>query len=149
MSDNINDSIGIQIPLPLFNPMREMSAVEYFNTKERLYKWIIENCGETLCKDCIRTDCPFDRQQPPLFTLEARNPKEAIAIVQKWAKEHPEKKHKTYSEDFLEKFPKAWRRDGIPYICRNEVYKGKNCPLGMRARFSSDCTNCWNEEMEN
>lgn len=118
----------------------EMTAKEFLQTMKRMcYEY--GGCGV----------CPMEKAVGPKTTCATwriHHPDEAIAIVKKWAQEHPKKKCKTYSMDFFEKFPKAWRRNGVPAICRNEVYKGKSCPLGMQARFDPDCAACWNEEME-
>lgn len=78
---------------------------------------------------------------------------EAVAIVKKWAREHPEKRHKTYAEDFFEKFPNAEPKyyDGrgkeqmIPIPCRQHCYGvvGQKCN-----GIGCSCSACWNEEME-
>lgn len=71
------------------------------------------------------------------------NCEKAVPIVEQWAKEHPEKKRKTYAEDFKEKFNKACEVHGHPVGCREGIYHGNGCPH----KFVS-CEVCWNEEME-
>ena len=72
-----------------------------------------------------------------------------IAQVEQWAKEHPEKKRKTYAEDFKQKFPNAcFTLDGHPEACRNAIYKGDDCWRGGQWAEDVDCTACWNEQME-
>lgn len=72
----------------------------------------------------------------------------AISIVEQWAKEHPEKKRKTYKEDFLEKFPEVQMRFdeeqtmSRPVGCRMNIY-GIEGPCTGR-----NCFSCWNEVIE-
>lgn len=58
-----------------------------------------------------------------------------------------EKKHKTYIEDFFEKFPKCVRgyEDGMPPTCRDLIYRtcNKEC-----SNEPNCCVACWNAEME-
>ena len=62
-----------------------------------------------------------------------------ISMVQKWSDEHP---LKTYADVFFEKFPNADRgADQIPFICRRSIYGGE-CDKGKQ------CSDCWNEPME-
>lgn len=73
---------------------------------------------------------------------------EAVTIVEQWAKEHPEKKRKTYLEDFMQKFPKVkvFVDGKIAWFCRMEIYDGiTGCCKG---RGRGECITCWNEEME-
>ncbi len=65
--------------------MTEMTALEYFKEKASM----TNNC-EIACPDCMlsiwnngtRGSCRY---------FEYRHPEQAIAIVQKWAQEHPRK----------------------------------------------------------
>ena len=50
-------------------------------------------------------------------------------------------KLKTYKDDFLEKFPNAKNECGIPIACKRTVYGGEAC-------YVSQCSECWNEIME-
>ena len=60
-------------------------------------------------------------------------------IVDKWVKEHPVK---TYSMDFLEKFPNALKTEsGRPDNCRNLIY-------GDKPGCNYECEECWNQEMK-
>ena len=70
-------------------------------------------------------------------TAEKENVEEAVAIVEKWAKEHPVK---TYKDVLLEKFPKAkiWN-EMLLLICREDIYRVE-CPE------HNNCEKCWNEE---
>ena len=53
----------------------------------------------------------------------------------------PEKKRKTYAEDFFEKFPNADRTSGSPSVCRDSVYGiAKDCAGRL-------CGDCWQTAM--
>lgn len=69
--------------------------------------------------------------------------KEMETVLVEWAKEHLEKKRKTYAEDFKEKFKKAYETNGHPAGCREAIYYGNGCPH----KYVS-CEVCWNEEIE-
>lgn len=64
--------------------------------------------------------------------------------------EAPEKKRKTYAEDFFSKYPDAPHstKNGMvtdrPAACRMVIYGGG--PLCITTKC--DCAACWNEEME-
>lgn len=87
------------------------------------------------------------------FFEENDDADKATAWVKEWAREHPEKRHKTYAEDFFEKFPNAEPKyyDGrgkeqmIPIPCRQHCYGvvGQKCN-----GIGCSCSACWNAEME-
>ncbi len=67
-----------------------MSAVEYLKERNRMESWSAENCNQASldCDDeCCK--CPYGRV--PNCKDEANRPLEAIAIVEAWAKEYPER----------------------------------------------------------
>lgn len=66
-----------------------------------------------------------------------KHPAEAVTLVEKWSKEHPEK---TILEDFLEKYPKAKMcNDGKePRLCLKSLYGLDSCPV-------DNCLECWNQ----
>ena len=113
----------------------EMTAREFIRAYYRM-------CEDVYLHDC--TDCPLrtaaDSHKVTCEGLMRSYPDEAADLVEQWAKEHPEKKRKTYAEDFKEKYPKA----NIAGICRGNLYGHKEscCPR------HGDCVACWNEEME-
>lgn len=73
-------------------------------------------------------------------TYAAAFPAAVIAIVEKWAAEHPEPHKKTYAEDYFEKFPNAQRdEDGTPKSCRRYAYNNNECFMNCKA--------CWDEPM--
>ena len=72
-----------------------------------------------------------------------RDPEKSEAIVEQWAKEHPEK---TYKSVFLEKFPDAKiEKNGVPYPCIIYLFGEKVRP---RACGNCSCTYCWDREVE-
>ena len=110
----------------------EMTAREFLTA----YKRMCASYPETDCtgcplhteyKDCMDAPCEWDIDK-------------ILPAVEQWAAEHLEKKHKTYAEDFIEKFPKST----ISGECRGHLYGHKTtcCPQ------HGDCVACWNEEME-
>lgn len=97
------------------------------------YKCI--NCPIEYTKFCERLIYSYvaDDFEPEIFQ------EEIIDKIQKWSDEHPQK---TYADDFFEKFPNADRgADQIPFICRRSIYGGE-CDKGKQ------CSDCWNEPME-
>lgn len=75
-------------------------------------------------------------------------PEEAVAIVERWAEEHP---RKTRQSEFLKMFPRAKKAlDGALKFCPQEVDSSFMCPLILRNGTS--CEHCreeyWLEELE-
>lgn len=118
---------------------KEMTAVGYIKEQARMcntYK-TCEGCpiskandGDDGCKRWIRN-----------------HPEEAVAIVQQWSEEHPEK---TMLRDFLEKYPKAPKGpEGLPCTCPWTVGYGnkKGCPMHSD-NTTLTCEECWNRIME-
>lgn len=63
-------------------------------------------------------------------------PNKAVAIVEEWSKEHPQK---TIKDDFLEKYPNAVMREmmDVPLSCAKWIY-GEN-----HIKCENDCEVCW------
>ncbi len=124
--------------------MAEMTALEYLRKKAKATK----KC-KTRCVDCLLFDSN-NGYECDCASLEYEHPEEAIAIVQKWAQEHP---RKTFLTDFLEKYPNAPLEDnGIPGFCIGRL---GNLPCGCAEKcilpsgyITSDCAPCWNQRME-
>lgn len=112
---------------------QEMSAREFGEKWRRLCKFF----SQSPCSMC------------PLYAFGdtcSLPTTQSIAIIEKWAQEHPEKRRKTYAEDFKQKYPKGLTINGIPSYCRETLYK-----VGGRQlcdEKSGQCEACWNEEME-
>ena len=117
-----------------------MDAVKYFKEKKRM----LEALGGCKGENC--NNCPFSsfKNGSDLACLDFQKCylEEAVAIVEKWSQEHPQK---TMLHDFLEKHPKAnLNNDGIP--------KGV-CPYSLgyeeeQAWCDGRCAKCWNRPLE-
>lgn len=90
-----------------FKEEKEMTALEYFKYKARMVKTNHERirCG-IVCSDCLLSGCN-NGHNIMCSDFEALYPKEAIAIMKKYAEENP---GKTRMQDFLEKYPNAARK---------------------------------------
>lgn len=123
-------------------------TANYFAEKARLTKKHKLNGGTYICKlNCA--ECPLNSlnngttNNMACSDFETCYPEKAIAIVQKWSDEHPQK---TFLTEFLKHYPNAQLRiDGIP--------KGV-CPyaLGLINRDDCqkkdhNCVECWNQLM--
>lgn len=78
------DTINREFLVLLKQSRKEMSAREYLKARERLcYEQLSNNscCSGCLMLQCKGCDCE---------TIESNRPDDAVAIVKKWAKEHPE-----------------------------------------------------------
>lgn len=120
-----------------------MDAVNFIVTRDRMCKSFNNRCrgceianrmdGNESCNDYIK-----------------RCPAEAVAIVEKWSKEHP---RKTRQSEFLKLFPRGkLASDGMPKFCPQEVDSGFMCPMVVKRSFSLHCEDCrreyWLEEVD-
>ena len=114
---------------------KEMTAVEYFKAKARL---------TANCKICAGCPLNFSKNGREVFCreFEMEYPEEAVAIIQKWAEEHPVK---TRMSDFFEKHPNATKReDGRPLVCAFHIgYEARE-----RCEPNENCLVCWNKPLE-
>ena len=110
---------------------------------ETLYQMAIRMC--LTFRECVQ--CPLGYLKDTclievISTCNVEDAEEQLAILRKWAKEHPNHPNKTYKEVFLEKFPNARviSKSGLPNVCRKAVFDGF-------AGFDDcvDCVKCWNE----
>mgnify|MGYP007005148433 CR=1 FL=1 len=117
-------------------------TMNYFIEKSRM----IKQQKDGVCKlDC--SDCPLSISNNgtgiSCLYFETGYPEEAIAIMQKWSDEHPQK---TYLSEFLKYYPNAPLGDGgTPTgICPYE--------LGLMGvddcRKDGNCVKCWNQPIE-
>lgn len=109
-----------------------MDAVKYLREFARM-------CAEySICKGC-----PIGDRECRI--MEAQEPEEIVTIVEKWAKEHPER---TRQSVFLERYPNAKTgEDGSIGICP-AVIEGKNCnELSDGTSCCKECrSNYWGQE---
>ena len=115
-----------------------MDAVKFILEKERMCKEMDSCLG---CK-------LYSRNNGLELTCDGmlkEYPTEAVAIVEKWSKEHPQK---TLKDDFLEKYPNASinKEYGFPLsICPSELgYKNK---CTNAEKYISGCAACWNRPL--
>lgn len=118
-------------------------TTNYFTEKLRMTKRTKNGLCKIKCSNCpLCSNNNGEGLSCPTF--EMHYPEKAIAIVQKWSDEHPQK---TYLTEFLKNYPNAQLRiDGIP--------KGV-CPyaLGLINRDDCqkkdhNCVECWNQPVE-
>lgn len=111
----------------------------YFAEKRRMTM----TAKHGICKlDC--SDCPLSISNNgtgiSCSHFETGYPKEAIAIMQKWSDEHPQK---TYLSEFLKNYPNALLNDaGLPKdVC---LYN-----LGLTdCKKDCNCVDCWNQPVK-
>lgn len=120
----------------------------YFAEKRRLTKKHKLNGGAYICKlNCA--ECPLNSlnngttDNMACSDFETLYPEKAIAIVQKWSDEHPQR---TYLTEFIKHYPNALLNDtGLPKgVC---LYN-----LGLMSltdcKKNRDCVKCWNQPIE-
>lgn len=104
----------------------------------------IYEMSKRMCNGINCENCPLHKAANTICLIglikdyEIENVAEQLAVLRKWAEEHP---LKTYKDVFLEKFPKATILDGnTTLICKNNVFGASHDCLRM-----SSCEKCWNE----
>lgn len=119
-----------------------MDAVNFIVTRDRMCKSFNNRCrgceianrmdGNESCNDYIK-----------------RCPAEAVAIVEKWGKEHPKK---TRQNEFLKLFPRVEKAaDGMVAFCPEDMDSKFVCPI-KNGGYRDQCIGCrekyWLEEVE-
>ena len=120
----------------------EMSAMEYFKTKNRM-----TNKCNMLCRECPLA-CYNNGTKSECDELEKESAEKAIEIVYNWGKEHPVK---TMLQDFFEKFPNAPKDNiGTPQCCpKNCGYTEEDyCDDLYCGDFFGYCLMCWSRLIE-
>lgn len=117
---------------------REMTAIEFLKCKGRI-------CKTYRCNDCpIWKSRPNNSEGCGIFLI--KYPDKAVAIVQKWSEEHPQK---TFLSDFLEKYPNAPINErGFPdNFCPCDLgYTDEECI--SPSLFNDRCKECWSRPLE-
>ena len=110
-----------------------MDAVEYLKTLNRMC-----HC------ECLK--CEFRKVRSGFETCpvwQRTHPEEAVAIAEKWAKEHPSK---TRQSEFLKLFPGAEpTKDGVLAICPKTFSPEYKDEMGLCKRHYAECDNCCRE----
>lgn len=135
----------------------------YFAEKRRMTKRHKLNGGGYICElNC--TECPLSSfnngttDNTACSDFETLYPEKAIAIMQKWSDEHPQK---TYLSEFLKNYPKAQLRTVLLYSQLEAVKAGIISPeipkcicpyhLGLMSsddcRKDHNCVKCWNQPL--
>lgn len=119
-----------------------MDAVNFIVTRDRMCRTFNMRCrgceianrmdGNESCNDYIK-----------------RCPAEAVAIVEKWSKEHP---LKTRQNEFLKLFPRvSMTADDVIAFCPESMDSAFVCPIKERDSYDSKCGECrkkyWLEEV--
>lgn len=112
----------------------------YFLEKQRMIKK-----HKYICEfECA--DCPLHWSKNGMSIsctkLEKNYPDKAIAIIQKWSDEHPQK---TYLSELLKFFPNSsLDENGIPTFCPHHLgfMSVDNC------RTDGNCSKCWKQPVE-
>lgn len=122
-----------------------MNAVEFLRKRGRMCKTFGLCSGKdsgTMCELYAKSS------EKGLSCADYANayPEEAVAIVERWAKEHPKK---TRQSEFLKLFPNANIDSGTLKCCPLDIDTDFQCPLGDEESTCDDCKRrYWLAEME-
>lgn len=113
---------------------------QYFAEKQRMVKLQTGEVCEISCEECPLSSMN-NGEDIVCSDFETCYPEKAIAIVQKWSDEHPQK---TYLSEFLKHYPNApLDDDGAPKVV---------CPSALGLMNIDDCDDncikCWNQPVE-
>lgn len=115
----------------------------YFAEKLRMTKRTRRQGCKIKCSECpLSCQNNGTSEFTSCITFEMYHPEKAIAIVQKWSDEHPQR---TYLSEFLKNYPNArLRTDGTPKgACLYD--------LGLMSlddcRKYHNCVKCWNQPL--
>ena len=125
-----------------------MDAVEFMKTQKRMCDFF------TLSDESLCMGCPFhglvDIDSPCARWCFA-NPEKAVALVERWGKNHPVK---TRQSEFLKQWPEAlMTEDGLVNICPSRFVAGFRTEKGECTQYQTKgCDNCrrdfWLQEVE-
>lgn len=115
-------------------------TTNYFAEKQRMTKRTKKGLCVIGCSDCpLCNENNGTSEGLSCVCLEMHYPEKAIAAVQKWSDQHPQK---TFLSEFLKHYPNALLRDnGTPKgVCLYELGLASldNCEKG------NGCVDCWN-----
>jgi hypothetical protein len=118
-----------------------MDAVEFINEKYRMCEWLNYECRK--CKiDAL------EHGRAGCWGAIRKHPEEAVAIVERWAKEHPKK---TRQSEFLKMFPRVKIERDVIKFCPADIDSDFQCQAKEELSFS--CATCkrkfWLAEVDN
>lgn len=119
-----------------------MEVLEFMKQKNRMCDYYVDGCTrDGFCEICPAHDMDCE--------ITTDKPEQLVAVVEQWAKEHPEKteQKRTNKDVLLAAFPDAcMSHDGIPDACPLLLDKHYNCG---NFRNCKDCrTTYWAAEAE-
>lgn len=129
-----------------------MDAVEFLEEKDRMCNSFNNGCrikGHPECVCEIRAET--EKTQEACAVYARKHPAEIVAIVERWAKEHP---RKTRQSEFLKMFPRAsMANNGTIDFCPHNFDKEFTCPEKVSIyQGECQCPDCqrkyWLEEVE-
>lgn len=114
-----------------------MDAIKFMKEKKRM-------CNSySACTEACLLKKPMDENRLTCIGYCFAHPEDAVAIVEKWSKDHPKK---TRQSELLKMFPNAEIENGIAVACPKSLDKNVEC------EFLSSCDECtrkyWLEEVE-
>lgn len=115
-------------------------TMNYFIEKSRMIK---QQKGGACKLNC--SDCPLSSSNNgigiPCSHFETGYHEKAIAIVQKYSDEHPQK---TYLSEFLKNYPNAPLADnGTPNVCPEKLGL-----TDIKEPCFGNCVKCWNQPIK-
>lgn len=121
-----------------------MDAVKFLEEQYRM-------C-EALKSHCEECGLSYINNKTDLFCADfiKRHPEEAIAIVEKWAKEHP---RKTRQSKLLKLFPRmSMTADDVIALCPESMDSAFVCQIKEHDHYDPECGECrkkyWLEEIK-
>lgn len=114
---------------------------QYFAEKQRMVKLQTGEVCEISCEECPLSSMN-NGEGIVCSDFETCYPEKAIAIMQKWSDEHPQK---TYLSEFLKNHPNVMLNDdGTPTFCpyRLGLMGADDC------RKDGNCVKCWTQPIE-
>lgn len=122
-----------------------MDAIKYLKTKQRMctaHRCECKHCPLSLDNNGVELNC---------YMFQECRPEEAVAIVEKWAAEHPAK---TRQSEFLKMFPNVpLDKHGVTnvFVCHVDKQYGDGDTYEYNCHGVS-CADCrrkyWSEEIE-
>lgn len=125
-------------------------TTNYFTEKLRMTKRTKNGLCKIKCSNCpLCSNNNGEGLSCPTF--EMLYPEKAIATVQKWSNEHPQK---TYLSEFLKHYPNAQLRTVLSYSQLDTGGIFGICPYHLGLMSSEDCrkdhncVKCWNQPVK-